>query len=80
MADSREALLEKLAALDAKSLNAEQQSLRARLLEIRADAAKRAAAADESDGPLMKALNLAEEAAQHGVRICDIQGELLAGK
>lgn len=80
MAESREALVEKLAALDAKDLNAEQQQLRARLLEIRAEAAKLAAASDQSDGPLIKALNLAEEASQHGARLADIQAELLAGK
>ena len=79
MAKTREQLLEELAALDDKALDAEQKRLKARLLEIRVLAAKSAAEHPEDDGPLMAALNLAEEAAQHGDRLLQIHMEKQAG-
>lgn len=73
MADDRAALVAKLAELDKKEMGAEQKRIVVRLHEIRTEAA-RAAVAEESDtGPLMKALNLAEEASQLGVRLADLQ-------
>jgi hypothetical protein len=75
MADDRAALLAKLDELNQKEMGAEQKRIKARLLAIRAKASELAVAEEETSGPLMDALNLAEEAAQLGTRLADLQVE-----
>ena len=75
MADDRAALLAKLDELDKKEMGTEQKRITARLHAIRAKASELAVAEESDSGPLMDALNLAEEAAQLGVRLADLQVE-----
>lgn len=67
----REELLARLASLDAEAESKEARRLKARLLEIRVEAAKIAAEAD-NDSPELKAANLAEEAVQHGLKLQEL--------
>jgi len=73
MADERAALLAKLEELDKKEMGAEQKRIVARLHEIRLEASRLAVEEKADEGPLMKALNLAEEGAQLGVRLAELQ-------
>jgi hypothetical protein len=73
MADDRAALLAKLDELDKKEMGAEQKRVVARLHRIRMEAAEAAVLEEASDGPVMTALNMAEEAAQLGVRLAELQ-------
>lgn len=79
MADDRQALLDKLAELDKKELGAEAVRNIQRLHAIRAEASlmivqyNDSPKAQEPADLFLKAANLAEEAAQLGVRLSELR-------
>jgi len=79
MAATKEELLAQIAQIEQSELGAEAKRIVARLHAIRAQASQLVVAANDgevkSDEIAQTALNLAEEAAQHGVRLSEIRKE-----
>jgi hypothetical protein len=80
MSEERDKLVAKLAELDQQELGKESARIVARLREIWTEAAKLIVSVNDNpkldrEEAFRAAANLAEEAAQHGIRLTEIQRE-----